>query len=99
TRKELHASPTRRSSDLGLSRNGRRGEPIAGRAGALARLGGKDVTVAGIVAFSFYSLTFNKSFNSLMNSPRSRKCLYTDANRTYRSEEHTSELQSLRHLV
>src|SRR5207245_11592397 len=30
-----------------------------------------------------HSLTFNRSFSSLMNSPRSRKWRYTDAKRTY----------------
>src|SRR3989338_3283079 len=30
-----------------------------------------------------HSLAFNRSFNSVMNSPMSRKCRYTDANRTY----------------
>ena len=61
----------------GLSRNCRR--PASGVASS-GRLGVIDV--AGMVDPLRHSFTFSRSLSSFMNSPISRKCRYTDANRT-----------------
>ena len=64
----------------GLSRNGRRPPaarggtpPTEARAAGVAMAGGRDAP---------YSFAPSRSFSSVMNSPMSRKCRYTEAKRT-----------------
>src|SRR5205814_9738279 len=84
--RDLPSFPTRRSSDLSLSNHA---------------FPHRSESKSGLHHF-LMPLSFSRFFSSLMNSCTSLKSMYTDAKRTYatlRSEEHTSELQSLRHLV
>src|SRR5205814_9479917 len=79
----LHSFPTRRSSDLTQSR--RRPARIHIRSGAASHL--VDETHCVLQEVDLRSEAFEQT------------CLGRFAGRLSRSEEHTSELQSLRHLV
>src|SRR5205814_5262075 len=93
THRHLHSFPTRRSSDL----RSRRLSSESGRVGCLSRVGGHTV-VAG----------YGRSQGGAARGPATGPSTYKDdfarpivrlLDLTARSEEHTSELQSLRHLV
>src|SRR5205814_9982856 len=91
----LHSFPTRRSSDLGL-----RAQFLPTRVGKETMLGKTAPALARIDGGSGKVFVEGEYWNAVSEAPiESGQPVEIVAVEGLRSEEHTSELQSLRHLV